>query len=250
MPSSAESRPAAGTVDPANVALFAGLARDWWDPDGPNRLLHRINPARMAHVRDVAAAHFGRDARRRRPFEGLSALDVGCGGGLVAEPLARMGAAVTAIDAATESVEVARAHAAAMGLSIDYRAGEVAALEGLAPVDLLTCLEVVEHVADVPAFLAALRRRVKPGGLLVFSSPNRTMASLAVVKIGAEYVARAIPKGGHDWRQFLTPAELSGKLEAAGFRVEAIRGFGWSPATGFRVTDDSSITYIGHAVAI
>jgi 2-polyprenyl-6-hydroxyphenyl methylase/3-demethylubiquinone-9 3-methyltransferase len=240
----------AGTIDRANVALFGGLARDWWDANGPNRLLHRINPARLAYVRDTAAAHFGRDARRRRPLDGLAALDVGCGGGLVAEPLARMGASVTAIDAAPESIEVARAHAVAQGLAIDYRVGEIAAIEGVAPVDLLTCLEVVEHVADVPAFLAALRRLVKPGGLLIFSSPNRTAASLAVVKFGAEYVARAIPKGGHDWRQFLTPGELTAKLHDVGFRVEAVQGFSWSPATGFRVTDNPNITYIGHAVAI
>jgi 2-polyprenyl-6-hydroxyphenyl methylase/3-demethylubiquinone-9 3-methyltransferase len=240
----------ASTIDAANVALFGGLARDWWDPEGPNRLLHRINPARLAYVRDVAAAHFGRSPARRHVLDGLLAIDVGCGGGLVCEPLARMGAKVVGLDAAEDSIRVARAHAEGQGLSIDYRAGEIASLQGVGPVDLMTCLEVVEHVADVPAFLASLRRLLKPGGLLVFSSPNRTVLSFAVVKLGAEYVVRAIPRGGHDWRQFLRPGELTARLSDAGFRVAEIKGFGWSPARGFQVTEDPRITYIGHAVAV
>ncbi|MFQ3664572.1 MAG: bifunctional 2-polyprenyl-6-hydroxyphenol methylase/3-demethylubiquinol 3-O-methyltransferase UbiG [Sphingomonadaceae bacterium] len=242
----------AGTADPANVALFAGLAKDWWDPNGPNRLLHRINPARMAYIRDRAVAHFGRDPRARQPLLGLRAIDVGCGGGLVAEPLARMGAETSGLDAAGDSIAVARAHAAARGLAIDYHHGEITALAEASPAafDLATCLEVVEHVADRAAFLAALRRLLKPGGLLVFSTPNRTLASLLLVKVGAEYVTGDIPKGGHDWRRFLTPEEMTRALAAAGLRVDEIAGFSWSPATGFRVGGSPQVTYIGHATAI
>lgn len=242
---------AATTADARNLSLFAGLAKDWWDPDGPNRLLHRLHPARMAYVREAAIQHFALDRRARRALAGLKALDVGCGGGLVSESLARMGADVTGLDAAAESIAVARDHAKAQGLSIRYECGEIATLAPtLAPQDLVTCLEVIEHVTDVPAFLAGLRRAIRPGGLLVFSSPNRTAASLAVVKIGAEYVAGALPRGTHDWRQFLTPSELAARLANAGFRVEETKGVGWTPAKGFEVGEQTAIAYIGRAVAI
>ena len=239
------------TADARNVALFGSLAAEWWDPEGPNRLLHRLHPSRMAYVRQAAIDHFALDRGARRALMGLRALDVGCGGGLVSESLARMGATVTAIDAATESISIARDHAAAQGLSIRYEAGEITALAGsLPPQDLVTCLEVLEHVTDVPAFLAGLRRAIRAGGLLLFSSPNRTPASLAVVKVGAEYVTRALPRGTHDWRKFLKPEELAAKLADAGFRVEEMRGVGWSPAKGFEVGNGQEIAYIGRAVAI
>jgi 2-polyprenyl-6-hydroxyphenyl methylase/3-demethylubiquinone-9 3-methyltransferase len=236
------------TVAPANVALFAGLAADWWDPDGRSRLLHRINPARMAHVHQLATAHFGRDARVRRALAGLCALDAGCGGGLVTEPLARMGARVTGIDAGADVIAVARAHAADQGLAIDYRCGEIAGLlDDAQRFDLITCLEVIEHVADRPAFLAALSGLLKPGGLLVFSTPNRTVASYLVLIAGAERLTRMVPRGGHDWRRFATPAELSAELAAAGFTVGPITGFGWSPLRGFHVGASPAIDYIGSA---
>ncbi len=239
------------TADPDNVALFGRLAADWWNPDGSSRLLHRVNPARLGYIRDRVATHFGRDIRSRRLLDGLAVLDVGCGGGLVAEPLARMGGDVTAIDSGAEQIEVARRHAAAQGLEIDYLAMEAQDLARDRPnaFDLVTCLEVVEHVTDVPAFLSALRALLRPGGLLIFSTPNRTAASWAVLIAGAERIARLIPAGGHDWNRFLTPDELGEALMAAGFELDRIDGLGWSPLSGFRIGKDRSVNYIGAAVA-
>ncbi len=239
-----------GTANSDNVALFGGLAAEWWDPEGSSRLLHRINPVRLAFVRGSVVAHFGRDRRARHALAGLTALDVGCGGGLVAEPLARMGAAVSGIDAGEDVIAVARAHAAALGLAIDYRAGDVTALAQAMPgsFDLVTCLEVVEHVQDVPAFLAALRGLLKPDGLLVFSTPNRTPQSFAVLIVGAERLTGLIPKGGHEWKQFLTPDELTQKLAMAGLRVDSIKGLSWSPRQGFHVGEDVTVNYIGTAI--
>ncbi len=243
---------AAVTIDPPNVALFARMAAEWWNPHGPNRLLHALNPARLAFIRRVALAHFDRDPKARRPLQGLVAVDVGCGGGLVSEPLARMGAAVTGLDAAPESIAIARRHAEAQGLAIAYETGEVGpfAEAQAGRFDLATALEVVEHVADVGAFLRALRTLLRPGGLLLFSTPNRTLASLAIVKVGAEYVARALPRGAHDWRKFLTPEELARRLAGAGFAVKAIEGIGWTPTQGFRVGGSRQIGYIGAATAV
>jgi len=238
------------TADQENVALFGTLASDWWDPEGASKLLHRVNPARLGFIRDAAIDHFGRSPRARRALEGLRALDVGCGGGLVAEPLARMGANVTGIDAGEDVIAAARAHAAGQGLTIDYRAGDVLRLADEMPggFDLITCLEVLEHVADVPSFVAALRKLLKPGGLLVFSTPNRTAMSWAVLIAGAEQIAKLIPIGGHEWKQFLTPDELTQRLASAGLVAGAIRGLSWSPAKGFIVNDDVRVNYIGTAV--
>jgi 2-polyprenyl-6-hydroxyphenyl methylase/3-demethylubiquinone-9 3-methyltransferase len=239
----------AARADDTDVALFAGLAADWWNPDGNSRLLHRINPVRLGYIRETAIRHFGRDPKARRALAGLAALDVGCGGGLVAEPLARMGAETAGIDAGEAVIAVARAHAVQQGLAIDYRAGDVAALAAAmtAQFDLVTCLEVLEHVPDVPAFLAALRGLLKPGGLLVFSTPNRTPLSWAVLIAGAERIAGLIPRGGHDWKRFLTPAELTGMMAEARLAVEATRGLSWTPARGFGLSDDRRVNYIGHA---
>ncbi len=239
-----------GTADAANVALFDGLATDWWDSEGSSKLLHRVNPVRMGFIRAQAVAHFGLDANARRVLAGLRAVDVGCGAGLVAEPLARMGADVTGLDAGVATIAAARAHAAAQGLDIRYQTGEVAALAADAPggFDLVTCLEVVEHVADVPAFLASLKALMKPGGLLIFSTPNRTLMSWAVMIGAAEKLLKLIPDHGHSWRQFITPDELTQRLAAAGLRVEAMAGIGWSPARGFTLGADRSVNYIGTAV--
>lgn len=237
------------TTNQQNVALFGGMAAQWWDPQGSSKLLHRVNPARLTFIRDAVSLHFGRSKSARHPLAGLLALDVGCGGGLVAEPLARMGATVSGIDAGEDVIAVARAHAASQTLAIDYRAGDVTALAEAMPgcFDLVTCLEVVEHVTDVPVFLAALRGLLKPGGLLVFSTPNRTPQSWAVLIAGAERLTGLIPKGGHDWKQFITPDELTQKLAQAGLRVESIRGLSWSLSKGFHVGDDMTVNYIGTA---
>ncbi len=238
------------TADLQNIALFGTLATDWWDPDGASKLLHRVNPARLGFIREAAVAHFGRPAKARRALEGLHALDVGCGGGLVAEPLARMGAKVTGIDAGEDVIAAARSHAVGQGLEIDYRAGDVVLLADAMPgrFDLVTCLEVLEHVADVPAFLLALRRLLKPGGLLVFSTPNRTVMSWAVLIAGAEEIFKLIPRGGHDWKQFLTPDEMTQRLAVAGFVTGGIKGLTWTPALGFTLSDDVRVNYIGTAV--
>ncbi|MBS3962193.1 MAG: bifunctional 2-polyprenyl-6-hydroxyphenol methylase/3-demethylubiquinol 3-O-methyltransferase UbiG [Sandarakinorhabdus sp.] len=238
------------TADRENVALFGTLAADWWDPDGASKLLHRVNPARLGFVRDAAIRHFGRSRKARRALEGLCILDVGCGGGLLAEPLARMGANVTGIDAGEDVIATARAHAAGQGLTIDYRSGDVVRLAEEIPgqFDLVTCLEVLEHVTDLQAFLLALRKLLKPGGMLVYSTPNRTLMSWAVLIVGAEQIVKLIPRGAHDWKQFLTPDELTMRLAAAGLVAGKAKGISWTPARGFIVNDDVRVNYIGTAV--
>jgi len=240
----------AASVDPREVALFGGIAEEWWDPKGSSKLLHAINPVRLAYIRAHALDHFARDEAARSPFPGLRALDVGCGGGLLCEPLARMGFAVTGLDAASENVAVAAAHAGAMGLTIDYRDGSAEALAEAMPgaFDLVTCLEVIEHVADLSSFLGALERLLAPGGLLVFSTPNRTPQSYAVLIVGAEQVLRSIPQGAHDWDKFLTPDELASAMGDAGLAVQHVTGLGYRLSRGFALGDDMSVNYIGTAV--
>lgn len=234
----------AASINPDEAAFFGALAGDWWNPRGSSAMLHRITPVRVAHIREQAVAHFGRDARSRRALAGLSALDVGCGAGLLAEPLARMGAAVTAIDAAPENIEAATTHAAAGGLTIDYRCVAVEDLAATgAQFDLITCLEVVEHVAGRDAFFAAIATLLKPGGLAIFSTPNRTPASWAVVIAGAEYVTRSIPRGAHDWNRFFTPAELAEALTHAGLAPAPPVGLSWRPGRGFHIGNDLSVNY-------
>ncbi|WP_164155869.1 bifunctional 2-polyprenyl-6-hydroxyphenol methylase/3-demethylubiquinol 3-O-methyltransferase UbiG [Sandarakinorhabdus rubra] len=234
----------ADSINPDEAAFFGRLAADWWNPKGTSAMLHRITPVRVAHIRAEALAHFGLDAKSRRPLSGLSALDVGCGAGLMAEPLARMGSATTAIDAAPENIEAARSHAEGQGLGIDYRCIAVEDLAATgAQFDLITCLEVVEHVAGRDAFFAAIARLLKPGGLAVFSTPNRTPASWAVVIAGAEHVTRSIPKGAHDWNRFFTPAELAEALRNAGLNPTEPAGLSWRPGRGFFIGGDVSVNY-------
>jgi 2-polyprenyl-6-hydroxyphenyl methylase/3-demethylubiquinone-9 3-methyltransferase len=234
----------AASINPDEARFFGALAEDWWNPDGTSAMLHRVTPVRSAFIRDCAVAHWGRDARRRLPLAGLTALDVGCGAGLMAEPLARMGAAVTGLDAAPENIAAATAHSQAMGLAIRYQAG---ALEELAAsgaqFDLVTCLEVVEHVAGRDSFFAALAQVVKPGGLAILSTPNRTPASWAVLIAGAEIITRSIPRGAHDWQRFMTPAELTEALAHAGLAVRQQAGLSWRPGRGFVMGDDVGVNY-------
>ena len=239
----------AASVAPSEAAFFGELAADWWNPRGSSAMLHRINPVRLAYIRDAAVARWDLDARARSVLAGKRALDVGCGAGLVAEPLARMGATVTGIDAAPENVAAAQSHQGALG--IDYRcaAVEQLAAEG-ATFDLITCLEVIEHVADRAAFFAGLRTLLAPGGLLVFSTPNRTPLSYATLIVGAERVLRTIPRGAHDWRRFMTPDELTAGLAAAGLTVTGVDGLTWRPGTGFALGRETSVNYLGRAVPV
>jgi 2-polyprenyl-6-hydroxyphenyl methylase / 3-demethylubiquinone-9 3-methyltransferase len=239
----------AASINPDEAAFFGKLAADWWNPKGTSAMLHRITPVRVAHVRSLALAHFGLDGKSRRPLAGLSALDVGCGAGLMAEPLARMGAATSAIDAALENIAAAMDHAQGQGLPIDY---QCIAVEDLAATgtqyDLITCLEVVEHVAGRDAFFGAVAHLLRPGGLAVFSTPNRTPASWAVVIAGAEYVTRSIPRGAHDWNRFFTPAELAEALTAAGLVPGDPAGLSWRPGRGFHIGGDVAVNYFLSAV--
>ena len=218
------------TVDSGEVAKFAALAEEWWDADGKFRPLHRLNPVRLEFLRDRVAERFGRDIRAERPFAGLAVLDVGCGGGLLCEPMARLGAQVTGIDAAAESIGVARAHAVAMGLSIDYRAAAAADLAHTGEAfDVVLSMEVVEHVAERDAFVADCARLVRPGGLMVLATLNRTPKSFLLAIVGAEYVLRWLPRGTHEWRRFVRPSELAASLRRAGMTMTEIAGVAYDP---------------------
>lgn len=240
-----------GTVDAAEVAKFEAMAARWWDPAGDAAPLHRMNPCRLDWIANQIAAQFGRDRRHVRPFAGLSVLDVGCGGGLVTEPMARLGAAVTGLDASQGAIAVARAHAAEQGLAIDYRVLTVedAAAEGMG-CDAVLALEIVEHVPDPGAFVAALAGVLRPGGIAILSTLNRTPQSLLKAVIGAEYVMRWLPPGTHDWRRFPTPAELERHLAAAGLTPVARTGMRYAPLSDTWRLDpeDLSVNYALAAV--
>ena len=220
----------ASTVDPAEVERFARIAGEWWDPRGKFAPLHRLNPVRLGFIRDRAAAHWQRDPLSGTPLQGLSVLDIGCGGGLICEPMARLGATVTGIDAAERNVAVARLHAAGQELAIDYRESTAEALAaGGAQFDFVLALEIVEHVADVDLFLQSCGRLTKPGGLVFLSTLNRTVKAWALAIAGAEYVLRWLPRGTHDWRKFLKPSEVVRGLRRAGVEPQEIAGVVYSP---------------------
>jgi 2-polyprenyl-6-hydroxyphenyl methylase/3-demethylubiquinone-9 3-methyltransferase len=234
------------TIDPAEAAHFGALAKDWWDPKGSSAMLHRLNPARLDYIRERVNRHWPVDEAGFTPLAGKRALDVGCGAGLLCEPLARLGAAVTGIDAAPENIAVARSHAAQSGLSIDYRAGSVEGLAG-ERFDLVTSLEVIEHVTDPAAFIGGLAGALAEGGLMILSTPNRTVLSrIALIMIGEG--TRQIPRGTHDWSAFLTPDELTELIEGAGLKVIDTRGLGFSVARGFVLSDDLKLDYFVAAV--
>jgi 2-polyprenyl-6-hydroxyphenyl methylase/3-demethylubiquinone-9 3-methyltransferase len=220
---------------------FGRLAADWWDPDGASAMLHALNPVRLKYVRDMIDQHWQCDECDRRPLEGKSALDVGCGAGLLAEPLARLGANVTGLDAAPEVIAVAREHANAGGLEIDYRVGAVEALDGT--FDLVTCMEVIEHVADPAAFVHALARRLAPDGLLILSTPNATGWSKLMMITVAEGLGR-IPRGTHDFGKFITPERMRTLLADAGLGCVDSEGIAWSPSRGLHLSDDMRLNYL------
>ena len=235
---------ARGTVLEGEVAKFDALAAEWWNPRGPMAPLHAMNPLRTRWIAERLARHTGRDAAA---LGGLTLLDVGCGAGLAAEALARRGARVTGLDMAAEALEAARFHAAGQGLSIDYRQGRPEAFAG--QFDAVTALEVVEHVADRDAFLAALARAARPGGMVFLSTLNRTARSFLFAKLGAEYLLRMLPVGTHDWKMFVTPAELGAGLRRAGLRVVDVAGMVPEPLTGgWRESRDTAVNYIMAAV--
>ncbi|MGE0381542.1 MAG: bifunctional 2-polyprenyl-6-hydroxyphenol methylase/3-demethylubiquinol 3-O-methyltransferase UbiG [Hyphomicrobium sp.] len=218
------------TLDAEEVARFSRLAAEWWDPAGKFRPLHQIGPPRLSFIRDHAVAHFSRDARSLKPLAGLRALDIGCGGGLIAEPLARMGASVTAIDPSERNIAIAKGHAEPQGLAIDYRAVRVEDLVAKGETyDLVTCLEVVEHVPDVAVFIAECAKVVRPGGIIFLSTINRTMKAWALAIVGAEYVLRWLPRGTHQWERFVTPEELASHCTAAGLRETRFEGMTYNP---------------------
>lgn len=234
------------TIDPREAAHFGKLAADWWNPRGSSAMLHRLNPARLAFIREAANAHWDLDAASFTPLAGKTAIDVGCGAGLLAEPLARLGATVTGLDAAPENIGAAQAHAASTGLAIDYLACGIEDLRDR-QFDLVTSMEVIEHVTNPAAFVAGLANALAPGGLLILSTPNRTALSrLAMITFGEG--TGAIPKGTHDWNQFLAPDELIALLEGAGLRVTSRTGVTFSPARGFVTGADETLNYLVSAV--
>lgn len=231
---------ATGTIDPAEAEHFGRLAADWWNPAGSSAMLHKLNPVRLCYLRDRIDQHWGLDECNLRPLEGRRAADVGCGAGLLAEPLARLGAAVTGVDAAPENVAAAREHALGQGLAIDYRVGSVEALEG--KYDLVTSMEVVEHVAEPRDFIQGLASLLADDGLLILSTPNRTSMSRLMLIVLGEGSGR-IPKGTHDWEKFLCPEELCALLRDAGLEVIDVTGLAWGPARGFHLSDNKSLDY-------
>ena len=229
------------TIDPAEAAFFGKLAADWWDPRGSSAMLHRLNPARLQYLRARIDDAWGCDSRERHPLLGKRALDVGCGAGLLSEPLARLGAAVTGLDAAPENIAAARHHADGQGLEVDYRAGGIESLSG-ERFDLVVSMEVVEHVTDPAAFVAGLAGALANDGLLILSTPNRTpLSKLALITVGEGM--GMVPKGTHDHAKFLTPDELTALVEQAGLEVIDRTGLSFDPRTGFRLSSNLALDY-------
>jgi 2-polyprenyl-6-hydroxyphenyl methylase / 3-demethylubiquinone-9 3-methyltransferase len=244
------AHPRSSTLDEAAVAHFARLAKDWWDPDGSFRPLHQLGPARLTYVRDQLKTHYKIENSGLTPLRGLEVLDLGCGGGLIAEPLARLGARVTGIDPAPEHIAVAKVHAQEQGLEIDYQACRAEDLRAATrSFDAVLCLEVLEHVPSVREFLGLCAPLVRPGGLMILSTINRTAKSFALAIIGAEYVLRWIPVGTHRWESFVTPSELASALAAAGLELRDARGLLYRPLRDDWVLgSDTGVNYLATAV--
>jgi 2-polyprenyl-6-hydroxyphenyl methylase / 3-demethylubiquinone-9 3-methyltransferase len=234
------------SVDDAELAKFARMAAEWWDPNGKFAPLHKFNPVRLKFIRDLAAEHFKRDDRALRPFEGLTLLDIGCGGGLLSEPMARLGFDVLGADPLEKNVRTAATHAAGSGLKIDYQTTTAEMLESEgARFDVVLNMEVVEHVADLGAFLQTCAKLIAPGGFMIVATLNRTLKSLALAKIGAEYVLRWLPPGTHDWNRFVTPTELQHHLEEAGLSVTRMQGVEFDALRwDWRLSNDTDVNYM------
>lgn len=239
------------SIDPAEVAKFEAMAAEWWDPAGKFRPLHMMNPVRLGYITRQIGSEFGRDLTQPRPFDGLRILDIGCGGGLLSEPMARLGATVVGADAAARNIPVARVHAEAQGLDIDYRhtTAEAMAASGES-FDVVLAMEIVEHVADPASFVATCRDLLRPGGLLIASTINRNGKSFAMAIVGAEWVMRWLPKGTHDWSKFITPDELFGMFAQAGLDAVDKKGFVFNPISWqWSISDrDLSVNYVTAAI--
>ncbi|MBS0276137.1 MAG: bifunctional 2-polyprenyl-6-hydroxyphenol methylase/3-demethylubiquinol 3-O-methyltransferase UbiG [Proteobacteria bacterium] len=234
------------SVDPSEIEKFSRMAAEWWDPTGKFAPLHKFNPVRLAFIRETVAAHFARDAKALRPFEGLSLLDIGCGGGLLSEPMARLGFAVTGVDPSEKNIGTARAHAAQSGAAVNYRASDAEALvaDGLT-FDVVLNMEVVEHVADLRGYLESTAALAKPGGLMFVATLNRTLKALALAKVAAEYILRWLPPGTHDWDKFVTPNELRAMLEDAGLKILKTQGVSFDPlGWNWRLSGDTDVNYM------
>lgn len=243
---STRQRDQAGNLDAAEVSRFAALAERWWDPRGEFSALHKLNPVRLAYIRDHAAAHFGRDPKSTRSLDRLRIVDVGCGGGLLCEPLARLGARVTGVDPGEESIAAARLHAERAGLDIDYRTATAEALAAAGEsFDVVLAMEVIEHVPDPAAFLATCAALVAPGGLAFLATINRTPKAFALAIVAAEYVLGWLPRGTHSWDKFVRPEEIEGPLEAAGLRIVDRTGVAYSPFLDeWRRSADMDVNYM------
>lgn len=236
------------TIDPAEVAKFEAMAAEWWDPTGKFKPLHMLNPCRLDYITQQIAAQFGRDLKAARPFEGLRLLDIGCGGGLLSEPMARLGAEVVGADAAARNIPVAKLHAEQSGLEIDYR--HCAAEDIDDAFDIVLAMEIIEHVADPQGFTDTCARLLKPGGLMICSTLNRNPKSWLMAIFGAERVMRWLPVGTHDWAKFITPDELYGLIRKAGLDPADRRGMVFNPVTwGWRLSErDLSVNYVTASV--
>jgi len=236
------------SIDPAEIEKFAAMADDWWDPAGKFKPLHDLAPVRMGFIRDHAVRHFNLANESFQPLDGMRVLDIGCGGGLLTEPMARLGAKVVGIDATKQNIGVARTHAEAIGLTIDYRVGTAEDMADSNPgdYDIVLCLEVVEHVADVDAFMAACAATLRPGGLMIASTINRSAKAFALAIVGAEYVMRWLPRGTHNWRKFLRPSELARTVRPYGLETRDAAGIVYNPMSGLWRLDqrDLAVNYM------
>ena len=234
------------TINDAEIAKFTAMAEEWWDPKGKFKPLHKFNPVRLSYIRDNLVQHFGRDATGMRPLEGLKIVDIGCGGGLLCEPLTRLGATVTGVDAAERNIAIAKIHAEQSGLDIDYRATTSEALVAAGEkFDVVLNMEVVEHVDNVPLYMKSCADLVKPGGLMFTATLNRTARAYALAILGAEYVLRWLPRGTHDWKKFLTPDEIRSLLTRNGLKVTDGKGVTFNPiADEWRLSSDMAVNYM------